>query len=83
MSRLTADPTVQTFLGTLTEPTEIRDSSGRLLGLFTPASHFERDLYQQAARHFDPEETKRRKQSGRIGSTTQEVLAHLKGLERA
>ena len=83
MITLTADEAMQDLLGRLKEPTEIRDSKGRPIGYFTPAASQETLLYQQVAAHFDPEEMRRRKESGHPGDTTPEVLEHLKSLGTA
>ena len=82
MISLTADETLQNKLGKLTEPTEIRDPSGTILGYFTPATQPESPLYKLAAAQFDAEEMNRRKAMGKIGYTTPQVLDHLKALEK-
>ena len=81
MNVLTADQAVESLLSKLNEPTEIRDATGKVIGYFTPAPGREKQLYQEAATQFDPDEMKRRKKSVEKGYTTQEVLDHLKTLE--
>lgn len=83
MTNVIADETLQAELGRLTEPTEIRDSGGNLLGYYTSAAYSDAMLYRLAAAHFDPAELKRRKADGTAGFTTPQVLDHLKSLERA
>lgn len=80
MTTFTADSELRDVFGKFHEVTQIRDSSGNLIGTFTPASCDEDLLYARAAAHFDPAEMKRRKDSGQIGRTTAEVLAKLKQL---
>ncbi len=79
MSTITANPAVEMLLGGLGEPTEIRDARGRLLGYFTPTA-CRQALYDEANAHFDPAEMKRRKDMRDSGSTTAEILEHLKSL---
>ena len=79
MSTITANPVVEALLGGLGEPTEIRDSSGHVMGYFTPSS-FRQALYDDAKSHFDPVEMKRRKDTRDAGSTTAEILEHLHSL---
>ena len=81
MVTVTADAALQAVLGKLNEPAEIRDAGGKVIGYFAPAGQEEALLYLEAARQFDVEEMKRRKESGQKGYTTREVLEHLKSLE--
>jgi hypothetical protein len=60
---------------------EVRDVAGAVLGFFAPASMQLARLYAQAAARIDPDEIKRRKESGGRTYTTQEVLDHLRSLE--
>lgn len=82
MIRLTADAAMKSKLGQLDQPAEIRDTDGNVIGYFTPAGHHEVLLYRDAAAHLDPDEMKRRKESGAKGFTTNEVLEHLKSTEK-
>jgi hypothetical protein len=60
MSTITPDATIQQWLGQLTDVTEIRDSNGKLLGVFTPRLVAEeRDLYEKAHKLFVLENTER------------------------
>jgi hypothetical protein len=61
---------------------EIRDSNGQVVGFFAPVSVDRAHLYAQAAAQLDPQEIKRRKEAGGPTHTTQEVLDHLRSLER-
>ena len=79
MSTITANPAVETLLGGLGEPTEIWDARGHLLGYFTPTA-CRQAQYDKAKAHFDRAEMKRRKDMRDAGSTTAEVLEHLKSL---
>lgn len=83
MNTVTADSSLQQSLNVLSGLTEIRDSQGRVIGYFSPATTDKSAAaYAQAAAHFDVEEMKRRKESGETGLTTVEVLEHLKSLEQ-
>jgi hypothetical protein len=78
---ITADPAVRLALTGLSEPAEIRDSDGNLLGYFTPAGREEAQLYAEAIAHLDPREMKRRKESGQPGYSTAQVLERLESRE--
>jgi len=83
MNIVTADSTLQQSLDVFSGLTEIRDSQGRVIGYFSPATTDKVSAaYAQAAAQFDAEELKRRKQSGDKGLTTTEVLDQLKSLEQ-
>lgn len=81
MIRVIADERMKARLVELSGPAEIRDADGHVIGYFTPASAREAELYSRAAAALDPEEMKRRKNSGEKGYTTAEVLQHLNSLE--
>lgn len=61
---------------------EIRDADGKLLGYFEPVTQPEDQLYEQDIAQFDLEELQRRAASKERGYTTEEVLHHLRSLER-
>ncbi len=83
MNTVTADSSLQQSLDVFSGLTEIRDSNGRVIGYFSPATPDKAAAaYAQAAAHFDAEEMKRRKDSRDKGLTTAEVLDRLKSLER-
>jgi hypothetical protein len=81
MNTLTADAGLQATLGKLSEPTEIRDQEGNVVGYYTPVSHDKAQLYAEARAHFDPDEMTHRKESGEKGRTTVEVLERLRSRE--
>ena len=81
MNTLTADIGLQSALGKLIEPTEIRDQEGNVVGYFTPACLDKARLYAEARSHFDPKEMRHRKESGEKGGTTAEVLERLQSTE--
>ena len=83
MTSLTADDNMLRILSQVNELAEIRDASGRVIGFFAPVSVERADLYAQAAAQVDPTEIQRRKEPGRKTHTTQEVLDHLKSLEKS
>jgi hypothetical protein len=85
MSAITLDETMIKKLSTLLEATEICDSEGKVLGVYTPV---EESLYnQQIPQHlldkFDQAEIERRRKSTVRGKTTAEVLKRLEALEKA
>jgi hypothetical protein len=77
MNTFTADTSLQQSLSMLPGLTVVRDADGIVLGYFSPASHQMPRLYAQAAAHFDPAETERRKLSGEKGGTTGEMLSRI------
>jgi hypothetical protein len=79
MTRVIVDDILQSKLRNLTEPLELCDPAGRVLGRFVP----EIDLsgYEPWEPEFSEEELQRDEQSDEKRYTTEEVLAHLKSLE--
>jgi hypothetical protein len=64
------------------QPVEIRDASGRVLGLFTPNVPPELwEKYERAKLLFDLTEAERAAADPHPGYTTSEVLRHLAALE--
>jgi hypothetical protein len=59
MSSITANAAVQQLLSQITEVTEIRDGSGKVLGVFTPLTANESEMYDRARTLFDPARTER------------------------
>ncbi len=82
---LKADAGLRAYLDPLTEPTEIQDSEGNLLGVFTPADRSAVVDYTEVRKLFDPEEIKRRKERSRNdpGRTMDQVLARLRSLGKS
>ena len=72
MTRITVDQDLLSKLLNLTESLELHDSSGQLLGRFSPIAYLE-------APQFSEEELRRREQSDKW-YTTPEVLARLEKL---
>ncbi len=61
MNYITADDALLDRLRGLTEATQIRDPSGKVLGTYTPFMSAEEEaLYERAMKLFDPAETERR-----------------------
>lgn len=83
MKTLNAGDALGAELSKISQPTEIHDSQGNVIGFFTPATDRRAVLYQRAAAHFDAAQMKRRKRSSRKGGTTREVLKRLKTLKDA
>jgi hypothetical protein len=82
MTVITVNRELQDALADLKEKTEVRDTSGNLLGYFTPRELEEERLYQYADRVIDPEEIRRRSAAQAKGFTIEQVMAHLKSLEK-
>jgi hypothetical protein len=53
MNHLTADQELPERLAGIMESVEIRDSSGRVLGLYTPVFSDESERSERAAKYFD------------------------------
>lgn len=81
MNSLTANTSMKESLASANGLTEVRDDQGNVIGYFSPAKHAASSLYSQAAAHFDVQEMQERKQSGKKGCTTEQVLKHLDALE--
>lgn len=84
MSTVTSDSLVKAALGGQTGLTELRGAGGELLGYFLPPMPMdELRLYLKVITAYDSGEIERRKteELGQ-GKTTQEVLDHLKTVER-
>lgn len=85
MSAITLDEMLVKKVPSLHESTEIRDASGKVLGVYTPVE--EACFSQQIPKHlldkFDPAEIERRSKSTVRGRTTAEVLERIQALEKA
>jgi hypothetical protein len=84
MSVITADDALQARLASLKERTEIRDTEGKLIGVFVPAAEGQTVDYAKVRLLFDPEEIKRRKERWRDdpGRTLDQIMERLRSLER-
>jgi len=79
---MTSTPDLELFFGRLKEKTTITDANGNLLGVFTPWSQAEAELYAHAKEFFSLEELEQReKEPGR--HSTEEVLKHIMSREPA
>jgi hypothetical protein len=79
---LTANESVQAFLGQAKEKAEVRSPEGRLLGHFEPHQETEQELYERAKKLFDPKEFERRLATEKDqGLTFDQVMEHLRSLE--
>jgi hypothetical protein len=76
MTPITVDAELRTKLLNFSEPLDLRDESGRLVGMFTPISAGPPPGYSEPP--LSEEEWKRRSQER--GYTTEEVLARLERL---
>jgi hypothetical protein len=87
MQSITADEALQGYLTPIQERTEIRDASGKLIGIFAPAcdllSDLEKSVYDDIIKQIDPEEINRRRASrgNHPGYTWEQVLERLRALE--
>ncbi len=80
MTKMTLDPSMVAKLKQAEERIELCDESGHTLGFFTPLTIQSSD--DKSAIPFTDEELKRfAREPGRF--TTEEVLAHLRGLEQS
>ena len=85
MASMTADDTLKGYLAGAKEITEIRGSDGLVLGYYAPAAVADQVPAVHALRlaaKFDPEELKRRKASTHPGYTFDQVMEHLRSLEK-
>ena len=85
MASITADITLKGYLEQATEITEIRDGDGQVLGYYAPASVADQVPAVHALRItslFDPEEIKHRKASKHPGYAFDQVMEHLRSLEK-
>jgi hypothetical protein len=81
MTTLTADDAMTAALRQANSLTEIRDSNGTIIGFFAPVGLDRAPLYAQLAASADPQEIKRRGESGGKTYTTEEVLDRLRSPE--
>lgn len=78
MTRITVDEILRKKLNDLSEPLELCDEAGRVLGRVFPA--FDLSDYEPWEPPIDEEELRRREQSSGRRYTTAEVIAHLESL---
>ena len=80
MTRVVVDDILRSKLHNLTEPLELCDPSGRVLGHLVPT--IDLSDYEPWEPNFGDEELRRQEQSGEKRDTTAEMLAHLAALEK-
>jgi hypothetical protein len=80
MITLTLDDAALALLRQAAGLSEIRDSSGQVVGFFAPATMSQARLYAQAAAQTDPAEVKRRVEAGATELTAQEMVERLQSL---
>ncbi len=78
MRTISVDASVQLQLGNLDSALELCDESGVTLGFFLPAPQRQHELYEQARTMFSDADIERAR-GQTDGSTTEEVLARLRG----
>jgi hypothetical protein len=81
MNAITPDAATLSIFDKLDQITEIRDSQGKVVGVYAPIDRAKQLLFLEATIHIDPREKDRRKASGGPKYTTQEVLDYLASLE--
>lgn len=83
MNAITIGDGLVAQLSGLREKIALCDDRGTVLGYFTPIAVLEAELVERLKAHVDPEELGRRKRAGHgKGHALDDVLAHLKSLER-
>lgn len=75
MTRVLADATMRSLLHNLSQPLELCDETGRVLGRLYPA--LDLSQYEPWEPSFSEEELRRQEQANEKRYTTAEVLAHL------
>ncbi len=80
MTRVIVDEILRSKLYNLTEPLELCDPSGRVLGRLVPT--FDLSDYEPWIPEFTDEELRLAEQSDEKRYTTAEMLAHLAALEK-
>lgn len=85
MSAITLDETILKKLPVLHESTEIRDTNGKVLVVYTPVegSFSNQKIPQYLLDKLDQAEIERRSKSNVRGNTTAEVMKRLEALEKA
>jgi hypothetical protein len=78
MTRILVDDLLRSKLHDLTQPLELCDAQGRVVGRFLPV--IDPSLYEGLESPLSKEELQRRKQNKGKTYTTAEVLAHLEKL---
>lgn len=81
MNTLQIDEKLLTTLNAVSDLTELRDTNGRVIGFFAPATAANASSCVQAAAHFDRDEIQRLRNSKEKGSPTANVLKRLQKLE--
>jgi len=84
MTVIKADPNLKAYLEGFTEVTEIQDTEGRVLGVYTPRNQGSVD-YSEVRKLIDPEEIRRRKERSRNdpGRPLEEIVKRLQSLENS
>jgi hypothetical protein len=59
MITVIANAAVTSWLATVPQAAEIRDTDGNLVGYFKPRAEYEAEMYEKAKALFDPAETER------------------------
>lgn len=80
MATITAEGMTAAQLEKAESVSEVRDASGKFLGMFAPGTPEEARLYLHAWLSLDPAEVKRQKATTEPSYSYAEVEAHLKSL---
>jgi hypothetical protein len=79
MSQFILDANSLQMLPTLTQPVDLCDSSGRVLGRFVPK--IDLSEWEIVGQEVSAEELRKREESGQKRYSTAEVIAHLESLK--
>lgn len=83
MTQLIASEAMLQQLRALTQPVDIVDAEGKVLGRYTPVTSSEKEeQYREAMTLFDPKELERLAQTKQPGYTIDQVMEHLRSLEK-
>lgn len=78
MASITIDDELATQLEESSEQIEFKDSEGNVVGYFQSVRL--REMYAKAMAHFDIEESRRRRESGKPTYTMEQIREHLDAL---
>ena len=83
MTPITLTPEQKAVFDQLNDVTELWDKDGYFLGLFTPRPLAEKELEERHKKLFDLEEAERLLATEKEFRTTEQVLQHLRSLEKS
>lgn len=83
MTVVTVTQEIKAVFDQLKEVTELYDKDGNFLGLFTPYQLAQNEMVERAGEEFDLEQAERQLATRQKCFTTEQVLEHLKSLEKS